>query len=855
MTSNIRGLLFAMLLVTIAAFSVSGCGGSSTPPAQTSVTISPATPQTVVENTSVTFTATVNNDPTNSGVAWELTGLLPGGKYACGNAPPGTCGTLSSPTATSVTYTAPSSIFGGGNSLSLGVSACSVADSTKCESVQLSIVPPPLTVTTNSLPNGTVGTAYGPAALSASGGMTPYTWSWTAQAGSSLPPGLSIKTNNDNTGTISGIPTTAGTFNVTVTATGADGGTSQGNFAVVIAVPGKLAITTSSLSNGTVGSNYGPSGAGVVLNATGGATPYSWSWAPQGGSTRAGLPPGLNISTNNSNNTGLISGMPTQMGVFDVTVFVTDSESPAVQVAANFTIMIGAHSTCTPSGTTLCGQFTFLAQGAMGNSESPVMIAGTFFADGNGNVTTGLFDRNNGSGSGSFFNKLITGGNFKVGTDGRGSVTLSTAGPFSITFTFALNSAGTFAFLFESDDQNGAGNHVSGFMQPADSSKFNAASITGGYAMGLLGGTSAAGRPRALLIAAVSATGSDCGLSSNGNSVFINYNAGTITPSPIPFACGSGGLSSIDATMGRGTISIVLSNGPFSSQTLNFAFYIVDKTTIILISMDSVGANLPILSGTMALQIPSASSGLFTQDDLTCGYGELGNVKACILGISGESGSGSHIVVGRAKGSGHEVLDITTDENKAGVVSSQTTLGWSVVISPSGAGTLTPPASSQSSSGAFVLVTHDQAILALADGSVSFGFIHAQVELAPSATPGTFIAGTQSVANGSVPNISGIITPTGPTNGSGTLSGTLDAEQILVPPPASVEISGAAITGNYTLDSPATGRGTGGSTQPGPSSFIIHNVNVGEIVLLESDATSPQPMLIDLIQSSSPWDY
>jgi hypothetical protein len=207
--------------------------------------------------------------------------------------------------------------------------------------------------------------------------------------------------------------------------------------------------------------------------------------------------------------------------------------------------------------------------------------------------------------------------------------------------------------------------------------------------------------------------------------------------------------------------------------------------------------------------------------------------------------------VGRAKGSGHEVLDITTDENKAGVVSSQTTLGWSVVISPSGAGTLTSPASS---SGAFVLVSHDQAILALADDSVSFGFIRAQVELTPSTTPGTFIAGTQSVANGGVPNISGLITPTGPTKGNGTLTGTLDVEQILVPPPAPVENSGAAITGNYTLDSPLTGRGTGGSTQPGPSSFIIYIVNVGEIILMESDA-SPQPMLIDLIQSVSPWDY
>jgi large repetitive protein len=609
------------------------------------------------------------------------------------------------------------------------------------------------TISTGALPNGTVGAAYGPAVLNASGGMTPYTWSWAAQAGSSLPPGLSIKSNNDNTGTISGTPTTAESFNVTVTATGADAGAAHANFTIVIAAPA---------------------------------------------------------------------------------------------------------TTCTPSGTTLCGQFTFLAQGAKGNSESPVMIAGTFFADGNGNVITGLFDRNNGSvsGSGSFFNKLITGGNFNVGTDGRGSVTLSTisiAGPFSITFTFALNATGTFAFLFESDDQNGAGNHVSGFMKAADSSKFNAASITGGYAMGLLGGTSAASRPRALLIAAVSATGSDCGLSSNGNSVFINYNAGTVTPSPIPFACGSGGLSSIDATMGRGTVSIVLSNGPFSSQTLNFAFYIVDKTTIILISTDSVGANLPILSGTMALQIPIAVSG-FTQVDLACGRGELGNVKACIFGVSGESGSGSHIVVGRAKGSLQEVLDITADENKAGVVSSQATR-WSVVISPSGAGTLTPTASQQSIPAAFVLVSHDQAILALADGSVSFGFIRAQVELAPSATPGTFIAGTQSVANGSVPNLSGIITPTGPTNGNGTFTGTLDAEQILAPPPAPVEISGAAITGNYTLDSPATGRGTGGSTQPGPSSFIIYNVNVNEIVLMESDATSPQPMLIDLIQSGSPWDY
>jgi len=535
--------------------------------------------------------------------------------------------------------------------------------------------------------------------------------------------------------------------------------------------------------------------------------------------------------------------MPTQNGSFDVTVFVTDSESPAIQVAANFTIMIGAQSACTPSGTTLCGQFTFLAQGAKGSTASPVMIAGSFIADGNGHVTSGSLDRNNVSGG--LFNHLITSGNFNVGADGRGNITLTTitiAGTANITFTFALNSSGTFAFLFESDDQVGTGDHVSGFMQAADSSKFNAASITGGYAMGLLGGTSAASRPRALLIAAVSASGSGCGLTSNGDSVFINYNAGTVTPSLLSFACGSGGLSTIDASTGRGTVSFVLSGGPFSSQTLNFAFYIIDGSTVILISTDSAGANLPILSGKMRMQLANS----FSAAALRCTSSELIPTTACIFGISGESGAGSHVAAGRAvPGTTPGTLDVTIDDNKAGVVTTQATVGWTVTVSPNGVGVLTPPSSSQSSSATLVLIDGDDAVLAIADNSVSFGFVRPQKALSLSATPGTFSIGTQFVANGSVPNVSGIITPTGPTINMGTLTGTLDVEQILIQPPAPVEISGAAITGNYTLTA-ATGRGTGGSTQPGPSSFIIYNVSASDIVLLESDAVSLQPMLIDM---------
>ena len=719
--------------------------------------------------------------------------------------------------------------------------------------------PPPmaLTITTAALSGGTVSVAYGPATLNATGGSTPYMWSWSAQPGSMLPAGLSIKTNADNTGSIAGIPSSAGSFQVTVTVNGSVGGqTANANFTIIIAAVTKnLMITTTSLPAGNMSTNYGPGGAGAVLSATGGTPPYTWDWASQGGSTRVGLPPGLGISTN-SDGTGLISGVPSGQGVFQVIVFVKDSSTTPVQVSANFTITIGAQVSCFTGPTTLCGPFTFLAQGATGSSTLPAMIAGSFVADGAGNITMGSLDR--ATTTHGLFNHFIT-GTFNVGPDGRGTVTINTtqmAGPVSITFTFALNSTGTFGYLFESDDQTGGGDHVSGFLQAADPARFNAASITGGYALGLLGGTSAAANSRAFMLAAVSATGSDCGIASNGDSVFINYKSGTVSPTLLSFACGSGGLSTIDPATGRGTVAITLSNGPFSSQTLNFAFYVIDAATLVFLSTDPPGVNFPIMSGTMDLQVAPASNGMFSLFDMACGHGELGNQKACVFGVSGQGSSGSGVIAGRAVGTGSGALTISTDENKAGVFNSETNAGWTVTVSPNGAGTLTPPATSQSSSAAFILVGHDQAIVGFGDESVSFGFLRGQTGLAPLTTPGTYIAGTQFVANGSVPNVAGIIAPTGPTNNNGTLSGTLDAEQILQPPPAPIQIVGAAITGNYVLDSPATGRGSGQSTTPGPANFILYNVSALEVILLESDAKSSQPVLVDLRQDpGSPFDY
>ncbi len=61
-------------------------------------------------------------------------------------------------------------------------------------------------ISTGSLPNGTVGSAYSQT-LAAAGGTSPYTWSLDS---GTMPPGLSL---NASTGATTGTPTTAGTYN------------------------------------------------------------------------------------------------------------------------------------------------------------------------------------------------------------------------------------------------------------------------------------------------------------------------------------------------------------------------------------------------------------------------------------------------------------------------------------------------------------------------------------------------------------------------------------------------------------------------------------------------------------------
>ena len=147
-------------------------------------------------------------------------------------------------------------------------------------SLSIGGVPAALSITTSTLPSGTVGTAYNQT-LAASNGTTPYTWAVSA---GTLPAGLSLST----AGVLSGTPTGTGTVNFTAQVTDNVAATDTQDLSITInAVGGGSAPTISAVSPSTAaigqtivisGVNFGASKSVSTVTVGGiAAKPTAWS--------------------------------------------------------------------------------------------------------------------------------------------------------------------------------------------------------------------------------------------------------------------------------------------------------------------------------------------------------------------------------------------------------------------------------------------------------------------------------------------------------------------------------------------------------------------------------------------------
>ena len=513
-----------------------------------------------------------------------------------------------------------------------------------------------MSMITASLPAGSEGITY-LAAIDASGGTPPYTWSL---ATGSLPPGLTMQPSS---GVISGSPTSQGNFTFTVAARDSSPTpqTQTQSLTIAIGAPGPLAITTSSLLEGTLNTPYN-----AKVAVMGGQPPYTWS-VPTGA-----LPVGVLINSS----TGAIAGTPSSTGTAYFTVMVTDSSSPPeTQTQALSMTVDNAAEACASSGhnAVLSGSYVFSLSGF--NDVGFLSVVGSFTADGTGRITAGEADTNGVLGPQNG-NIVTSASSYTVGSDHRGCATLAT--PFGTFVThFALGSMSsniaTAGRMIEWDSPSPSAYIAAGPLLLQASSAF-AGGLSGSYVFRTVGWDPSPQGGRDACVGVISASGDTF----NGLEQDCN-DAWTISTTGAPDVAGT--YTSLDAN-GRGTGILAL-----LETNANITFYAVSSSQLLVVNADPG----PFASGEWDQQsVPAGGSG-FTQASLN------GNMVFSLNGLS-LVGTATTVSVETATADGSSSMGITYYEDRAGTMQISSILTCTYAVEPTGRVTLS--SDSQSCGGA-----------------------------------------------------------------------------------------------------------------------------------------------------------
>ncbi len=507
---------FLSLFVVSVLAAMLGCGGgssSSSSPTSSTVTISPST-VSLQTNTTQQFTASVSNS--TAGVTWSVNSTA-GGNY--------TVGTISN----TGLYTAPAVVP---NPATVTVTATSLADATQTASAKVTITAGTalsLTVSPTSASVFTGQTQQFTATVTPATN-TGVTWEVNSTVGGSSTVGTITSTGLYTAPTTVPSPAT-----VTITAVSQADSTKSATASVTVVLGTTLVISPTTI---TV-----PGGGQQTFTATANGSPATVTWSLNCQSTGAGACGSITSG-------GVFTAPPTPPLGGTITLTASTGDNSALPTSAIITIQF--------SNGSLNGQYAFAFAGHSGGTE--FVSAGSVKFDGNGNITGGTEDTN----SGSALSTAITGGNYHVGSDGRGNATVQTSSG-SETWQFAIaNYNHSHVVRFEGGTITG-----SGTLDLQQASSFALSAIKGGYALRLSGATPATAA------SAGAFTADGAGGISQG--LLDATTSGTATAAQAL----SGSYIAPDAN-GRGTMALTTSAG-----TQNFAYYVIDGTHAILLETDT----------------------------------------------------------------------------------------------------------------------------------------------------------------------------------------------------------------------------------------------------------------------------
>lgn len=207
---------------------------------------------------------------------------------------------------------------------------------TATASVTYNVSAPTITLSPTSLPTTKVNNSYNQT-ITASGGRSSYSYSYSG----SLPPGLSLSTS----GSITGTPSTQGTYNFTVTATDADGYTGSRAYSIQVS-PQNIVPSISQFQIALIG----PNNWGSSVSGSYGTTPqFRWSTTNASTVTMSATSGNSNSNLGTSSTGAPVLGAINAYGTTTITLTATSSTGDVATAVVYFVGPSGPTITISPS--------------------------------------------------------------------------------------------------------------------------------------------------------------------------------------------------------------------------------------------------------------------------------------------------------------------------------------------------------------------------------------------------------------------------------------------------------------------------------------------------------------------------